>query len=88
MSVKQSFLCCQPSLCAHGARSDRVIIKKRTRDCIQVCRQLSHEITKKAIKAANCACMYVCITFQNVSQMHTKMYIVQWFAKKRHGINA
>ncbi len=61
MSVKQSFLSCQPSLCAHGARSDRVIIKKRTRDCIQVCRQLSHEITKKAIKAANC--MHVCMHY-------------------------
>ncbi len=33
--------------CAHGACSDRVIINKRTRDCIRVCRQLSHEITKK-----------------------------------------
>ncbi len=29
--------------------------------------------SKEAIKAANCACMYVCITFQNVSQMHTKI---------------
>ncbi len=32
--------------------------------------------------------MYECITFQDVSQMHTKIYaLVQWFAKKRHGIN-
>ncbi len=34
--------------CAHGARSDRVIINKCTRNCTRVCRQLSHEITKKA----------------------------------------
>ncbi len=26
---------------------------------MQFCRQLSHEITKNAIKAANSACMYV-----------------------------
>ncbi len=48
MSVKQTFLSCTVSHhCAHGARSDRIIINKRTRDCIRVCRQLSHEITKK-----------------------------------------
>ncbi len=33
--------------CAHGARSDRVIRNKHTRDRIRVCRQLSHEINKK-----------------------------------------
>ncbi len=33
--------------CAHGVRPDRLIINKRTRDCIRVCHQLSHEITKK-----------------------------------------
>ncbi len=31
---------------------------------------VSHEITKKSIKAANYAYMY---SFQNVSQMHTKI---------------
>ncbi len=49
MSVKQSFLSCQSASrhCAHGAHSDRIIINKCTRNSIQVCRQLSHEITKK-----------------------------------------
>ncbi len=75
--------------CAHGACPERVIIIKRRRNSIRVCRRLNHEITKKRrFKAANCACMYECITFQNVSQMHTKIHLVQWFAKKRHGINA
>ncbi len=43
------------------------------------CRQLSHEITKKAIKAADCVCMNECITFQNVSQMHTKIQALVQF---------
>ncbi len=72
MSVKQTFLSCDRTPvsrhCAHGARPDRVIINKRTRN-------YEHDVKlpKKAIKAANCACMYVFITFQNVSQMHTKI---------------
>ncbi len=49
MSVKLSSLSCQSASrhCAHGSRPDCVIINKRTRNCIWVCRQLSHEITKK-----------------------------------------
>ncbi len=47
------------------------LLNKRTRNCLRVCRQLSHEITKK--RRLNLQTVHACIyiTLQNVSQMHT-----------------
>ncbi len=66
MSVKQSSLSCP-----QWARSDRVIINKCTRNS-KLSLVKSWNYQKRRLKLQT-ACMYECITFQNVSQMHTKI---------------